>query len=42
VVPLPSAVRDAESRASYRNGVLKVELTKLKPGKPAATQITVH
>ncbi len=41
-VPLPAAVRDEQSRASYRNGVLKVELVKLKPGKPTVTQITVH
>jgi HSP20 family protein len=41
-VPLPAAVKDAESRATYRNGVLKVELTKLQPGKPSVTQITVH
>ena len=41
-VPLPAAVHDEQSRASYRNGVLKVELTKLKPGKPSVTQITVH
>ena len=41
-VPLPAAVHDEQSRATYRNGVLKVELTKLKPGKPSVTQITVH
>jgi HSP20 family protein len=41
-VPLPAAVKDAESRATYRNGVLKVELTKLQTGKPSVTQITVH
>ena len=41
-VPLPAAVHYEQSRASYRNGVLKVELTKLKPGKPGVSRITVH
>ena len=41
-VPLPAAVKTDQSRASYRNGVLKVELSKLVPGKPAVTKITVH
>ena len=29
-------------RATYRQGVLKVELVKQKPGKPSVTRITVH
>lgn len=42
VVPLPAAVKGEQSGASYRNGVLKVELPKLKPGKPSVTRIAVH
>ncbi|WP_088279846.1 Hsp20/alpha crystallin family protein [Ideonella sp. A 288] len=41
-VPLPAPVKEDESRATYRQGVLKVELVKQKPGKPSVTQITVH
>lgn len=41
-VPLPAAVKNEQSRATYRNGVLKVELKKLRPGKPNVTQIIVH
>ena len=40
-VPLPVAVKGDQARASYRNGVLKVELPKLTPGRPNVTQITV-
>lgn len=40
-VPLPAAVKGEEARASYRNGVMKVELPKLAPSAPATTQITV-
>lgn len=41
-VPLPAAVQDEQSRATYRNGVLKVELIKVNPGKPTVTRVTVH
>jgi HSP20 family protein len=37
-VPLPAAVKSDQARATYRNGVLKVELPKVVPGKPSATQ----
>jgi HSP20 family protein len=40
-VPLPVAVKADAARASYRNGVLRVELPKLAPGKPQAVQIKV-
>ncbi len=40
-VPLPVAVKGDQARASYRNGVLKVELPKLSPGRPTVTQISV-
>lgn len=38
-VPLPAPVKSEQSKASYRNGVLKVELPKRAPGKPNVTQI---
>lgn len=41
VVPLPVAVRTDEARASYRNGVLKVELPKLAEGPPRRRSIRV-
>ena len=41
-VPLPAPVQEAQARATYRNGVLKVELIKVKPCKPGPTRITVH
>ncbi len=40
-VPLPGAVRGDEARASYRNGVLKIELPKVQPGKPTSVNIKV-
>ena len=40
-VPLPAAVKSDRSRATYRNGVLKVELPKAVPGKPSVTQVRV-
>ena len=40
-VPLPTAVESDKARATYRNGVLKVELPKSSPGKPSVTQIRV-
>lgn len=41
-VPLPEAVKSGESRATYRNGVLKVELPKAVAGKPSVKQIRVN
>ena len=40
-VPLPAPVKGDQARASYRNGVLKVELPKLEPGPPQVTKISV-
>jgi HSP20 family protein len=40
-VPLPAPVKGDSSRASYRNGVLRVELPKQSPGKPGAREIHV-
>lgn len=40
-VPLPAPVRSDKSRASYRDGVLRVELPKQSPGKPSAKEIHV-
>lgn len=40
-VPLPVAVKGDEARATYRNGVLRIELPKRQPGKPRVVQIRV-
>ena len=40
-VPLPAAVRGDEAKASYRNGVLKIDLPKVQPGKPTSVNIKV-
>ena len=40
-VPLPAAVKSERSRATCRNGVLKVELPKAAPGTPSVTQVRV-
>ncbi len=40
-VPLPAAVKGDLARASYRDGVLKVDLPKLEPGRPSVTKIAV-
>lgn len=40
-VPLPAAVKSDQARATYRNGVLKVDLPKVSPGKAEVTQIRV-
>jgi len=40
-VPLPAAVRGDAARASYRNGVLKVELPKLVPAQPRTVAVKV-
>ncbi len=41
VVPLPVPVKADKARASYRNGVLRVELPKAEPGKPRKVTIKV-
>ncbi len=41
VVPLPAAVKSDAARASYRNGVLKVELPKLVPTRPEGMRIQI-
>lgn len=41
-VPLSTPVRSDEARASYRNGVLRIELPKQAPGRPRARTIPVH
>lgn len=41
VVPLPAAVRAEAARASYRNGVLRVELPKLEPRRARSVSIAV-
>lgn len=40
-VPLPAPVKSDKSRASYRNGVLRVELPKQSPGQPSVKEIRV-
>ncbi len=40
-VPLPAAVNADQAQASYRNGVLRVELPKQQPKAPQARQIPV-
>lgn len=42
VIPLPVPVKSEEARASYRNGVLRVELPKLEPGRRAPRSIPVE
>lgn len=41
VVPLPAPVRTDDARASYKNGVLRIELPKVTPSKPESTVIRV-
>lgn len=41
-VPLPAAVIADQAKATYRDGVLRVELPKARPGKPAVRAIPVH
>ncbi len=41
VVPLPAAVRSDQARATYRDGVLRVELPKVEPGAPSVRAIPV-
>ena len=40
-VPLPAAVKADSARASYDNGVLRIELPKAPPGRPEAVHIKV-
>lgn len=42
VIPLPAAVKSEEARASYKNGVLRVELPKLTPGQRKPAPIPVE
>ncbi len=40
-VPLPALVRADEAKATYRDGVLRVELPKQQPAQPAVRRIAV-
>ena len=40
-VPLSASVRGGEARATYRSGVLRIELPKVAPSKPAAVNVKV-
>lgn len=40
-VPLPAAVKGDSARAVYRDGVLKIELPKARPGQPRSIPVTV-
>lgn len=42
VVPLPAPVRADQAKASYRNGVLRVELPKIEPGPARSVTISVQ
>ena len=42
VVTLPATVRADVSKASYRSGVLRIELPKAEPGRPRAIQVPVE
>ena len=41
VVPLPAGVQADQARATYRDGVLRIELPKRTPGAPGARAIPV-
>lgn len=41
VVPLPVAVKTDEARASYKNGVLRIELPKAETGQPRKLAVKV-
>ncbi|QGU31643.1 Hsp20/alpha crystallin family protein [Thermochromatium tepidum] len=42
VVPLPLSVKPDEARATYKNGVLRVELPKAEPSQPKSVRIEVR
>jgi HSP20 family protein len=42
VVPLPLAVKADAAKASYKNGVLRIELPKAAPGLPKPRVIKVE
>jgi HSP20 family protein len=41
-VPLPVAVRADQAKATYREGVLRIELPKVEPGRPRRVTLTMH
>lgn len=41
-IPLPAEVKADEARASYKNGVLRVELPKSSPGRSRAVSVAVE
>ena len=41
-VPLPAAVVADAARASYRDGVLRIEMPKQQRGRPRVTRVAVH
>jgi HSP20 family protein len=40
-VALPVPVKNEEARATYKNGVLKIELPKVQPGRPSSRTVRV-
>lgn len=40
-VPLPCAILSDQARASYKNGVLRIELPKAQPGQPKRQSIRI-
>ena len=42
VIPLPAAVQTGAARATYRDGILRVELPKLSPGLRKARSIPIE
>lgn len=42
VIPLPTGIRSDRVEASYRNGVLKIELPKAEPSQSSAVEIEVR
>ena len=42
VVPLPVRVHGEQARAQYKDGVLKVELPKVEPGRPGRVTVKVQ
>ena len=41
-VPLPAAVKSDSAKATYKNGVLRVELAKANPGSPKGIKIAIQ